>query len=190
MVRIKNDNVNTEKFWDDKHGAGQPHNAAITPQFERFFAWGYIPTNESVSILDVGCGQALHFRDLKSKYPLVSWNGLDISEIVRQKNHGHASDATFYKKDIMTEEIVGVYDYIISMHTFEHFEDPLFALQKCIKHCRKDVIICVPYEDAWGTDSSHVHKFTLTDPFTNYKAHRISDNNQEIFFVFSGEANV
>lgn len=190
MVRIKEDNVNTEEFWDGEHGKAQPHNHAIKSQFERFFTWGYIPSDQSVSILDIGCGQALHFQELKVKYPLVSWSGLDISQVVMDKNKEICPEATFIKKDIMTEDLGQDYDYIVSMHTFEHLEDPLAVLQKCIKHARKDVIICVPYGDAWGNDRTHVHKFTLEDPFTGYKAHRISDTNEEIFFVFSGEANV
>lgn len=188
MVRIKEKNINTEKFWDDEHGEAQAHNIAITSQFERFFTWGYLPTDQNISILDVGCGQAFHFRDLKNKYPFVSWNGLEISQTVIDKNKLF-SDATFVKKDIMNDNIEEIYDYIVSMHTFEHLEDPLLVLQKCIKSCRKDVIICVPYGDAWGNDSAHVHKFTLEDPFAGYKAHRISDTKEEIFFVFSGEAN-
>lgn len=189
MVRIRNKNANTKKFWDDEHGDASPHNRSIVMQFERFFQWGFIPSDEPVSILDVGCGQALHFRDLPKKYPLVSWNGLDFSDVVIKKIREFSSTAGLWAKDLMSENIEGVYDYIVSMHTFEHLEDPVLVLQKCIKHCRKDVIICVPYEDAWGDDGTHVHKFTLEGPFTGYKSYKISENKQEIFFVFSGEAN-
>lgn len=187
MVRVKEENINTVEFWNGLHAG--IHNRSIRVQFERFFQLGFLPTDKSVSVLDVGVGNANHFGDLKEEYPLVKFSGLDFSDACVEKNKGKYPDSNFYCVDIDKEDVPEVFDYIVSMHSFEHFEDPVAALKKCREKCRKRVIILVPYEDAWGKDPTHIHRFTLKDPFTGYVDHKIVNGEKEIFYVFEGLAN-
>ena len=189
-MRFREENKNTKEFWKDKHGKKQ--NAGVSAQFQRFFNW--IPTDKEVSVLDIGFGDADHFKDFSS-YP-IAWNGLDFVEECINKAKAVCSTATYHLVDMNTEEIPGVYDYVVSMHTFEHFEDPVAALQKCLDACRGKVIICVPYKDAWGNSAGHMHKFYLDDPFTDYIEYRLftggseapEETAKEIFYVFDGRA--
>lgn len=189
-MRFREENKNTKEFWKGKHG--KKLNASISTQFQRFFDW--IPTGENISVLDVGFGDADHFRDYSS-YP-IEWHGLDFVEECIDRAKGVYPGATYHLIDINTEEIPGVYDYVVSMHTFEHFEDPVLALEKCLDACRRKVIICVPYKDAWGNAPGHLHKFYLDDPFTDYIEHKLfmgkeeapEDTAKEIFYVFNGRA--
>lgn len=190
MVRIRQVNINSGSFWDDKHeGPEAKQNQNIALQMKRFFDLNFLPTDKEISVLDVACGEMIYVKtyDREKWFQNVEWHGLDISSTAIRKSIGHASRIHGYVANIDKEEIPGVFDYIVSIHSFEHFEDPVGALNKCIKACRERVIICVPYENAWGDDEAHVHKFTLTDPFTGYIDYKILDTN-EIFFVFKGEA--
>lgn len=187
MVKIRENNINSGSFWDDLHAAAHPHNASIFAQFDRLFTLGLIPDFDC-SILDVGCGQALHAPKLEQNYPKIEFTGLDLSPRVLEKNKQWSEKAKFICADIEKEDLQGTYDYIVSFHTFEHFTDPVSVLKKCLVAARKRVIICVPYEDAWNADPSHVHRFTLTEPFSGYIDYKIVNNDQEIFFVFEGLA--
>jgi len=187
MVRIKDENINTIEWWDELHEGNKPHNVNITEQFRRFFDFGYLPKDQEISILDVACGEMLYLKDLPKEFPLVKWRGLDFSPVVMEKNKNYMSSATFYTLDIMKEDIPEVFDYIVSMHSFEHFDDPVVVLERCRKACKKQLIICVPYEDAWSREKSHIHKFTLDDPWNDYENFKITDK-KEIFYVFNGEA--
>lgn len=187
MAKIRDHNINSGSFWDDLHGKGYPHNNAIYDQFSRLFTLGLIPDDEC-SILDVGCGQALHAPKLETDRPNISFAGLDLSPRVLGKNNALSSKSNFICADIEKEEIQGTYDYVVSFHTFEHLTDPVAALKKCLSAARKKVIICVPYEDAWNSDPTHVHRFTLTEPLSGYVDYKIVNKDQEIFFVFEGLA--
>ena len=185
MVRIKDENINTVEWWDKKHVG--THNNNITDQFRRFFDLDYLPKDRKFSLLDVGCGEMLYLKDLPKEFPLVEWGGLDFSPVVMERNENAFPNGKFYTLDVVEEDIPDIFDFIVSLHSFEHFEDPIIALNKCRKVCREKLIICVPYEDAWARERSHVHKFTLDDPWDDYESFRITDKN-EIFYVFNGEA--
>ena len=187
MARIREHNINSGSFWDDQHNKATPHNVAIATQFERLFSLDFVPKDKSISLLDVGCGNALHFQKFSKVYPNLALHGLDISQLVTEKNK-LTSAGNFICLDIERENLTEVYDYIVSFHTFEHFTDPVSVLKKCLNHAREKVIICVPYEDAWALDETHIHKFSLTEPFEGYVDYKIVNNDQEIFYVFEGLA--
>ena len=190
MVKIRDENINTEEYWDYLHNKSKVHNSQIPQQMIRFFNFGYIPKDEECSVLDIGCGDAFYVRDLEEQIPLVKWYGLDFSSVVTERNREGNPKGIFFDSNIDTEDIPGTFDYIVSLHSFEHFDFPVQVLQKCIKAARKKVIICVPYEDAWSTSPEHVHKFTLDSPWTNYSEYKlVGPQSQEIFYVFEGEAD-
>jgi SAM-dependent methyltransferase len=149
-----------------------------------------VPTDKPIKLLDVGCGQVFYVRDFENQnlYQNVSFHALDISSKVAEKNQALSSKVTTYALDITTEDIPGTFDYIVSMHSFEHFEDPLLALNKCLKVCTGKVIICVPHGDAWSDDATHIHKFTKDEPFSGYESCQVINSDLEIFFVFKGLA--
>ena len=189
MVKLDREkNINTVEWWNKLHGDGKEHNSKISQQFDRFFELGFLPTNKKITLLDVGCGHALHFRDLEKKYPLVEWCGLDFSSAAIERSERTAPHGTYYTANIEEDKLEGIFDYVVSMHTFEHFDNPVEVLGKCIAAAREKVIINVPYGDAWNSEGSHMHKFTLDDPFTNYVDHKIINKNLEISYVFNGEA--
>jgi 2-polyprenyl-3-methyl-5-hydroxy-6-metoxy-1,4-benzoquinol methylase len=188
MVKIKEENINTKNFWNEKHSQRQPHNRNIADQFNRFFSMGFLPSNEEFSLLDIGCGNADHFDKLSKKYPLVKWFGTDLSSVITEKNKSLFPRGTFRCIDIEKEEINENFDYIVSMHTFEHLSDPVAVVKNIINHCRKNVIILVPYATAWNGDKSHVHSFSIDEPFKNYESYKIVNNDKEIFYGFKGKA--
>lgn len=192
MTRLKEENINTKEWWDSQHSDGSPHNQKIWDQFCRFFTMGYLPTDRSISVLDVGCGQALHFNDIHKTYPNVKMFGLDISKVVIEKNLQVAPHGEYLEIDINTQEIPGIYDFVVSMHTFEHFENPIEAVEKCRKVAREKVVVLVPNDHHWSGDRSHVHKFTPEEPFSGYVEAKVIDGlygaEQELVFVFEGKA--
>lgn len=191
MTKIRNENINTKEWWDIRHGQLEPQNSGISNQFERFFLMGFVPFDKPINVLDVGCGQVLYVREfeIQNKYQNVNFHALDISSEVAEKNKNISPKVTTYAMDISKEEIPGIFDYIVSMHTFEHLDDPVLVLNKCLNACTGKVIICVPYADAWGADPTHVHKFTSEDPFVGYESYQIL-RNEEIIFVFNGLAKI
>lgn len=190
-MKIRENNINTQDFWDRRHTSKDgTHNRDVTKQFRRFFTEGFVPEDKKISVLDVACGEVLYVQefDNKKEYPEISFHALDISPEVAKKNKELSPRVETYSINVSTEEIPGFYDYIVSMHSFEHFEDPVLVLNKCLKICYEKVIICVPYLDAWSNDPSHLHKFSLEDPFSGYESYKILNDGQEIFYVFKGLA--
>jgi 2-polyprenyl-3-methyl-5-hydroxy-6-metoxy-1,4-benzoquinol methylase len=188
MSRIREKNGNTVAAWNALHSnEARMHNGSIVEQFKRFFSFDLLPKDESISVLDVGCSEAVHFDECKKLYPKVDFCGLDFSSAVIDKNNKFHKSGKYILCDLNVDTIQETYDYIVSMHTFEHLEDPVKVLSNCVDRARKNVYICVPFERNWSSDDMHLHTFTAQEPFTEYEK-IVMFNDQEMVFVFKGKA--
>jgi hypothetical protein len=117
-----------------------------------------IPTCPA-TILDVGSGFGFGPKHLMNICKSWCVEGLDFST--------KACAETVVKThcvDIITGNIPGVYDYIISAETLEHFSSPMVILDKMYQSARKAVILTIPYKG--DTNTIHVSYF---DKHTFYK---------------------
>jgi len=80
------------------------------------------------SVLDVGCGQGSLLADLRSEFPHVKLNGVDISisavELARMK----VSDGQFWVLDITEEHLDEKLDLVVCSEVLEHIPDDMAAL--------------------------------------------------------------
>lgn len=196
--KLRDKNINTPEYWDKRHSDFQ--NTYIAREFDRFFLLGLIP-NEELELLDIGCGRAVHFKKLGRKYRKVTWTGLDIAKSAYLWNRENVPGCNFICADINKHPLpVLDYDYIVSMHTFEHLEDPVGLLERCRDHARQKVIINVPFGKFKTVDKEHLFRFDLNGPFTDFSDYLLlredgtmekTDNPeeaQEIYFIFDGRA--
>lgn len=196
--KLRDTNINTPKYWNGRHSDFQ--NKYIVWEFHRFFLLKLISGMEEASILDIGCGRVLHFQTLSKKYPKLSWNGIDLAQSALEWNQENFKQGNFHCMDVCNNPLPDTYDYIVSMHTFEHLEDPVGLLERCRDHARKKVVINVPYGDFKTQDAEHLFKFDLDGPFTDFEKAVMIDQDsgmnetqnpaeaEEIYYVFDGRA--
>jgi len=141
LYRTFSINVNTKEYWNKRlskiEGAWRDDHYHLIV--------GMLPENENFTLLDVGCALGDGIILLKDKYPKAKFSGLDISEIGIEKAKQKAPDVSYHVIDILKDEIPKMYDYILIVQTLEHFDDPHFIVDTLLKHCKKSIIVSVPY---------------------------------------------
>lgn len=184
-------NINTKEYWNTRY-ANPKHSHPAFESTEKFFRFGFLPSHEECTVLDVGCGTTSHYNKIHELFPQAKLTGLDISPIAIQNNKKACTFADFLCLDIAKQSIPCTYDYIISAHTFEHLTDPLDALRKCRIRARKHVIICVPYKESWSYDHEHMHTFSEYEPFTEHDYYLVefdvANRVGGIYFRFQGQS--
>lgn len=188
-MKLRDKNINTREYWNQRYFYLKDTPPPIK-SIESFFDYKLLPENEEFSVLEIGCGCATHYPYLHEKFPKISWTGLDLSNFAYGFNKKNYKFANFIESNIDEDELEGVYDYIVSAHTFEHLNDPVKALEKCRKVTTKKVLLLVPYKDSWNYDPEHLHRFTEMEPLENCDNYIIhtSGGAQAIYFEFSGLA--
>lgn len=186
-MKLNRENINTKEYWDKRYFELQ-HNEPAIRSVSNFFEYGFVPKNKDISILEIGCGCATHYPYIHEKYPNAKFTGLDISKYACVFNKAHYKFADFIELNVDKQDIPGKYDYIISAHTFEHLDNPVNVINKCISICKDKVIIVVPYGNNWSYDFEHIHIFTEQDPFLNYTRYCMEPPTYKtIFFEFDGK---
>ncbi|MFH0701340.1 MAG: class I SAM-dependent methyltransferase [Candidatus Woesearchaeota archaeon] len=85
-------------------------------------------------ILDVGCGDAFVFSELKSKYGLaIECYGISVME------HPHLEDINYLicPAEIMPQEWDNFFDIILTHQTFCYMINPISALGECVRVLKK-----------------------------------------------------
>lgn len=145
--------------------------------------------HEASSLLVVGAGHSYHSNIIKER--VQGLQNLSVLDIVKEASLNLREDISFHQLDILTQKLPGVYDYIFSAHTIEHFtRDQILniILPKCLQATRKAVVFVVPYADNWGDEPSHKCRFYEDDELAaeSVKWKRIL-NGQELVLWFEGQ---
>jgi len=157
-----------------------------------YFEWlKNLKVNENSRIADIGCGNGILLRQLKS-CGFENLFGFDpfISKEILEGN------LTIRK--IGFEEISGKFDVIMFHHSLEHMENPSAVFQqlnRLLSHNGR-VIIRIPVADAavWETEGSYWFQLDaprhLFIPHTRSIAHLAAKNNLEVEkIIFDSDAN-
>jgi hypothetical protein len=127
---------------------------------------------------------------------------IEISEQAHIYNLNNFPQGTFYCLDLNKTFIPDHWDYIVSMHTFEHLDNPVELLNKCINQTKREVIINVPFDTFKNIDVIHTYKFNLNGPWNNYNKYLLiqkdssieltedASSAEEIYYIFEGKCNV
>jgi len=160
MKRIRDHNINTEDFFDDRFDGemnyyGNPWKN-LTDYNEKY-CLGIFDGEE---ILDFGCGLGGHLNDLFLSHGVKS-TGVDISSSVISKNRRDFQGIDFYTLSefddgAISDSSIG---HVVSTHVLEHVEFPQLVLSNLIKIARKTVTIITPYKKSWSDCDEHLWQF-------------------------------
>jgi len=167
-------NPNTRKYWDTRLEKYGPF-WRIEP-YENIL--DILPRGEKFTLLDIGCALGDGCELIKRTFPSAEVTGADFSRVGIEKAVRKARekglDVLYRVMDVLADPIPGTYDYIIMIETLEHFYEPYFVVDKCLKNTRRALIVSVPYDPqrrSGRTYSVDEHVYTFDDEaFARYKA--------------------
>ena len=107
-----------------------------------------LDVRESLSVLDLGCGNGSMIKRLGTAFPNCSFTGADPSSSA-QDHHGksHPSNVSFIEWEEFSAETDLKFDLVISIEVIEHVYLPreyMKLMKKCVKESGQ-VIISTPY---------------------------------------------
>lgn len=91
------------------------------------------------SVIEIGCGEGHFIKYVKGKYV-----GIDLSEIVINRNKQKFPDKEFYAIDFENFKTNEHFDYAVAFEVFEHLPEPQKLVKKMLElsNC---AIIVLPY---------------------------------------------
>lgn len=114
------------------------------------FATSHIK-DTTLTMLDVGSGTGHGAQYLMSKHQKWRITGVDFVT--------SAAIIPTIGIDLRTEDIPGIYDYVLCIQTLEHFRDPGVVMTKLLQACKKELIVMVPWKEAMSNASHHESVF-------------------------------
>lgn len=162
-------NPNTTKYWDNKLSKYD----AFWRNENYYHILDLFPKNESFSVFDLGCAIGDGCELLKENFPKAKIVGADISRIGIIKATNKSKVIQYIVYDVLRKPIPSVYDYITIIETLEHFDDPFFIVDKCLKHVKKSLIISTPYTQGFTGKKveGNEHRYQFNEKtFVNYDA--------------------
>lgn len=93
-------------------------------------------------LLEIGCAKGTFLSALEPFFNEL--DGVDISAYAISESHKYVTKAETYQCDVEKEyrlkEVIDnrTFDVIVSLHTFEHFEDPRGVLRSCFDLLKDD----------------------------------------------------
>lgn len=161
-------NVNSRRYWNARlRSYGDSWRDDNYQQILDLF-----PSDDPFSLLDIGCALGDGTNLLKDRFPEARIVGCDISELGIEKASARISSVEYMVLDVIREEIPEQYDYITIIQTLEHFDDPFPVVDKCLRHCRRSLIVSVPYSPDYTGKIRIVdeHKYAFNETtFESYK---------------------
>lgn len=155
--------------------------------------------NDSISVLDVGCGAGNFYAYLKSFFLNSKYVGIDfnINHILSSKFS--KKNFTLYNQDIRKTWFYGEFDFVLSSEVIEHIIDDNFFFQNLVKSTKKGgyIILTTPHYDSyinfankfgWSKkasiveDGGHV-KLGYSDKEIEIFAKKFNLNLIDIFFI-------
>lgn len=106
--------------------------------------------SKNVSLLDFGCGSAMLYEFIKDRDPArnINYSGLDLGVNVINRCRDKYPDNLFYSQDILLENSLPKFDYIVANGVFTEkcslkFDEMFEYFQKLVKtlfqHCNKGI---------------------------------------------------
>lgn len=107
------------------------------------------------SLLEIGCAKGAFLAALEPFFDELI--GIDISDYAIQKSRKISGKAKTYQCDIQDEahlsDIVKnkTFDVIVSLHTFEHLDNPIIVLRRCRELLKNEGVffLVVPNPNLW-----------------------------------------
>jgi len=135
------------------------------------------------SLLVVGSGHGDHCNTFLTRCPNISITASDI--LIEARAHLD-SKIHFICLDLLFEQFKNKFDYVISIHTLEHFTKiDLFntVWPNLVNAANRAVITIVPYAMAWSDEPSHKCYFYEDDEFAVLQdRYKIIFGEQEIVY--------
>ncbi|MFC1994382.1 class I SAM-dependent methyltransferase [Chloroflexota bacterium] len=170
-------NPNSKRYWNKK--LSRFGNFWIDTSYR--YILDLFPQDKFFSLLDIGCAIGDGCELMQKEFPEARITGVDISEIGIDKAKRKTKSVEYFVLDILKDQVPGKYDYITLIQTLEHFEDPFYVVDKCLRHVNSSLIIMTPYIP--GVPSERLggfweHRYAFNEiTFTNYncKVTRITE---------------
>jgi 2-polyprenyl-3-methyl-5-hydroxy-6-metoxy-1,4-benzoquinol methylase len=153
MLRIKEENINTQANWDAFYSA-TPESEHIwnEPGLPEVFA-GRFPRDAHV--IDLGAGSSIGLRRIAALRPDLKWSAAEQSGSAI--NHMNATGfpwASLHLLDLnrplpFTD---GQFDVVLCTEVIEHLEHPALAIAEFRRIARKMVAVTCPFENTIDTD--------------------------------------
>jgi len=134
-------NINTKRYWDKKLSV----KGNTWRDFPYSFLIEFLPKDEAFSLLDIGCALGDGCILLKKYFPKAEISGADLSRVGIEKAKRKTNQVNFFILDILKEIPPKKYDYITLVSTLEHFNEPYYIVEKCLKFVDKALFVISPY---------------------------------------------
>lgn len=174
----KNKNDNTQEWWNNRYSLAGVHQIWSSEKRLQFYDMIATAIPKTIAtMLDVGSGFGFgpaHMMDVCSDWQI---DGLDFSTKACKE-----AVVKTYCIDIITNNLPGEYDYIISAETLEHFSSPMVILAKMYQAAKRAVVLTVPYRG--GISTIHTASFDQNsfDKYPNTKT-KLSDDKHFMLVV-------
>ncbi len=153
MLRIKEENINTQANWDAFYSAS-PESEHIwnEPGLPEVFAKRY-PMDAHV--IDLGAGSSIGLRRIAKLRPDLKWSAADQSGSAIA--HMSASGFPWVSLDLLDLNkplpfADRLFDVVMCTEVIEHLEDPAAAIREFRRIARKMVAVTCPFENTIDTD--------------------------------------
>lgn len=100
--------------------------------------------DDTLTILDIGCGDGAVLQYLKTKRPNMHGIGIDFSEPVLERVRAAGFEAHALDVSNTTELVLPSADYAILFEVIEHVRDSELLIQKALASVTKGVFISIP----------------------------------------------
>lgn len=117
-------------FFDARVGHYDEHmKATFQHEFVRYYqviAGPILATQESIAVLDLGCGTGNELESIFAKAPNAQITGIDLSEQMlhklAEKYSSYRAQLTLHCDSYLTADLgQAAYDYVVSVQTMHHF---------------------------------------------------------------------
>lgn len=193
MKRIREKNINTSETF----------NEVFSYNFDYFNSYKNIFLYDKLlglnlflveSYMDYGCAGGKELSLLKEKMKIETVIGVDISDYVIKKNKELFKDCTFFTVDDFFKVDFKI-DTIVSTHTIEHVDDPIFLVEQLLKRANKCLLIIVPCEDSWKDCEQHLWRFDkksfdVLKPTVVLKGLTNRASNTELIFIWKKDKKI
>ncbi len=190
MRKIKNNNINTNEYWDgfatDSYMQADINRGGSICKFNT--VCDILPKNSD--ILDIGCLNGNLYNFLKNKnISIKSFTGIDLSEKLINLAKVRFPEQSWVSADAHKLPFEDKkFDVVCILETLEHINKPIDLVKEAVRVIKKDgvLIVSVPNE-LKIEDPAHIWSFTTTDLFnllsqfsTNVQILQTCSNNRNL----------
>lgn len=179
MQRIRQDNKNSQEYWDFQH-ATRPQEGAMRFELVAELIKRIVdadPRSKSqmpLTILDIGCGQGELYKYLIKNGVQCVFTGIDFAPSATKKNRLRYPGAQWITADISALD-VGVnkyYDVVVACEVLEHMEEPKVLADEMKRLVKENgtLIVTTPLRNSVPSEE-HVWTFEESDIATLFAPH-------------------